>query len=214
MKQFYIYAYIRDKDSATAKAGTPYYIGKGTGNRRFEKHYSKPSNKKFILIMENNLSEIGAFALERRYILWWGRKDLGTGILNNRTDGGEGVSGLIHTKEMHQKQAKSMKNKNKGKIYGPQSDDVKLKRSRSMIGKNKGRVLGPQSDETKLKKSESCKGKNKGRILGPISPELSKKFSEMRTGKLQQITSCPHCNKQGGLQAMHRWHFDNCKEKR
>jgi hypothetical protein len=26
---FYIYAYIRSKDSITAEAGTPYYIGKG-----------------------------------------------------------------------------------------------------------------------------------------------------------------------------------------
>ena len=28
--RFYVYAYLRDKDSATAKIRTPYYIGKGT----------------------------------------------------------------------------------------------------------------------------------------------------------------------------------------
>jgi hypothetical protein len=32
------YAYIRSQDSITAKAGTPYYIGKGCGMRAFKKH--------------------------------------------------------------------------------------------------------------------------------------------------------------------------------
>ena len=74
---FYIYAYIRSKNSATAPAGTPYYIGKGSGNRMFEKHkfVLTPKDKFYIVILENNLTEVGAFALERRLIAWWGRKD-------------------------------------------------------------------------------------------------------------------------------------------
>ena len=90
--RFYIYAYIRSKDSKTAKAGTPYYIGKGQGGRAWNYHRNtnQPTHE-YIVILESNLSEIGAFALERKLIQLWGRvsnvKYL-QGILHNILSGG------------------------------------------------------------------------------------------------------------------------------
>lgn len=100
---YYVYAYIRSKDSKTAKAGTPYYIGKGKGPRAWNQHRSKGGygpwtpEHRYIILLETKLTDVGACAIERQLIRWWGRKNLNTGILVNLTDGGDGTSGAIKT---------------------------------------------------------------------------------------------------------------------
>lgn len=101
---YYVYAYIRSKDSVTAKAGTPYYIGKGRGNRAWAKHDSRaktPNDYSLIVICETGLTEVGAYAIERRLIEFWGRKGIEpNGVLMNLAKGGEGgLGGQSHWPE-------------------------------------------------------------------------------------------------------------------
>ena len=96
MNIYYVYQYIREDQ-------TPYYIGKGKANRINEKHsMALPIKERRVMIAEN-LPEQDAFDLEIELIAKHGRQDIGTGILRNQTNGGDGASGNIHSEESKQK---------------------------------------------------------------------------------------------------------------
>ena len=136
---YYCYCYLRDDF-------TPYYFGKGSKKRAWTKYAGEvypPKDKTKIIIVEANLTEIGALAIERRMIRWYGRKDNGTGILRNKTDGGDGAIGSKKPKSQEHKQkiSKSLLGKKyqvgrfsvmKGKNH---TEESKSKMSQSRLGK-------------------------------------------------------------------------------
>jgi len=189
--RFYVYAYLRSKDSSTAKAGTPYYIGKGQGRRFLERHgkLPVPKDKKYIIFLEQKLSGVGALALERRYISWYGRVDNNSGILRNLTDGGEGTSGKTYEYE----ERAGIKNPFYGKSHSKETV------SRISLSK-RGTVVTKEQIE-KIRKANTGKKRTKEQ-----NEARSILFKEICNIKLE----CPHCGKIGGATAMKRHHFNNC----
>ena len=110
---YYTYAYLRED-------GTPYYIGKGKGQRINQPH-GKPCSRPLLdrrIKLKTNLTEEDAFKHEEYMIAIFGRIDIGTGILYNKSDGGEGKSGLVHSQETRKKMSKSGKGKKKPPGHG------------------------------------------------------------------------------------------------
>lgn len=85
---YYTYAYLREDK-------TPYYIGKGSGDRAYQSHKRNngqnlvPKNKNKILILKNFELEEEAYKHEQYLIALYGRKCDG-GILVNMVHGGKG----------------------------------------------------------------------------------------------------------------------------
>ena len=155
---YYTYAYLREDK-------TPYYIGKGTGNRIYSTNriIKPPKDKSRIIYLKQNLTETEAFRHEIYMISVFGRKDLGTGILYNMTNGGDGSSGWVPSEEYRKKMSEAKK----GKTH---SEDSKKKMSVAQ----KGKTL---SEEHRRKMSEANKDKT-------LSEEHRRKISEAHKAKI------------------------------
>ena len=111
--KFYVYVY---RDPRPSKNSQPVYIGKGTGDRDLS-HWSRGSHNKPLQDFLSHLrgrgmtasvervfetdNEQEAFAKEMQLIELYGRRDLKTGALFNRTAGGEGPSGFVRTESQN-----------------------------------------------------------------------------------------------------------------
>ena len=170
---FYVYAYLREN-------GSPYYIGKGSGDRAWKKdkrEINKPKNKNLIIIVETNLTEIGAFAIERKLISWYGRKDINTGVLRNKTDGGEGLSGWIASLDTRKKMSESRSGE-KNHFFGKkQTLESNAKRSNSLLG-DKNPLFGV-TGSAHPKFGKKYEGKNEG----DKNPFFGKKHSSESIAK-------------------------------
>ena len=159
----YVYAYLRPD-------GSPYYIGKGKKYRAFDNKghsIAVPKDKSRIVFLETNLSDIGALALERRYIKWYGRKDNNTGILRNMTDGGDGATGQISKmkgkmRELSPEARKKISESAKNRFFSVET-------RRKLSEASKRRIYKPFSVEHKRKLSEAKRN---------ITPETRRKLSE------------------------------------
>jgi hypothetical protein len=142
-RRFYVYAFLRSKDSSTGPKYSPYYIGKGSGRRAFRgtaRSFPAPKDQSYIVFLQEGLTEEEAFNLEKYCIALYGRVDLNTGILRNLTDGGEGASGARRSQETRRKLSEA----NQGKFAGE---------ANPFWGKK-------HSEETKRRLSEAKKGAN------------------------------------------------------
>ena len=169
-KDFYVYAYIRDN-------GTPYYIGKGCGKRAWAKSDRTIFPKKDfsnIVIIESNLTDVGALAIERRLIQWHGRIDNGTGILHNKTDGGDGNAGWVMPEETKTKISKAKKG------CGWKDDKERVaQHAERMAGEGHWNYGNTTSKEVSKKISEGVKRRN---TIRPI-PVKDYVLLDTHTGK-------------------------------
>jgi len=181
MNIYYVYQYLRENV-------TPYYIGKGSKNRAYStcRTIPRPKDRSKIQIIAHKLSESEALLLETKLIAFFGRIDLGTGILHNKTDGGEGAPKVINKKawnkgkfqseEHNLKISKALKNYQRTEKHQENINKSLRGRKPTFTGKT-------HSAETKEKLRQINLGKTRGPTTEDVKEKIRKSLAETRAKK-------------------------------
>lgn len=188
----YVYYYLRNKDTATAKAGTPYYVGEGKLGRAYSKDHlvSVPTDPSCIIKIANGLTKKQAQKMEILHIAMWVRKDLGTGILHNRTNGGDGVTG--HSPETRKKMSDAkkgrrftMSEKHKAAISRSRMGHVVTEETREKIRiKRALQTIALHSEDAKRKIGKKNSGTGNGMFGKKLSDETKQRISTAIKGRV------------------------------
>ena len=191
---FYVYLYLRDD-------GTAYYVGKGKGKRAWNRSgraVKPPVNENKIQIVQHQLTEQQAFDLEIELVSKYGRLDEGTGILRNGTDGGEGTSGHIPTKERRLEQSRTMRKLVEDGKFNYPSDSLKGKtQPKEQVEKRIKAHIGS-------KRPKETGDKIRKKAIGRVQTQ------EIIDKRILYVT-CENCGKEVDKGNYTRWHGDKCK---
>lgn len=157
---FYVYLHRRASD------GSVFYVGKGSRKRAWERS-SRNAHWRNIVAKHGLVVELAATGLQEWYALELESEmifRLGRQTLCNLTDGGDGISGHVHSDETRAR----LRELNTGKTLAP---EARRKISEALAGR-------PRDEATRLKIGETQKGTRK-------SPEHRAKLSAANAGKTQ-----------------------------
>lgn len=183
--------------------------------------------------VEENVSDSEAQDFEKLIIAEARAKGI---ELTNMTDGGDGSAGYKHRPESLAKIGAAQRGV-------PKPDSQKVKLSAYLLqnpihlrdgvtaqsGENhwaygKTGALNPNFGRKDTPEQIAVKRQRlTGKKTGPCTDERRAAIKAATTGVKKSTTinmrkprskvECPHCGKVGGANTMHRWHFDNCKDK-
>lgn len=159
--------------------GEIFYVGIGTinrptysnqRNRHWKNIVAKNNGNFFVDVLCKDQLRYSVYQMEKALIKFFGRKDNGTGILVNQTDGGDGTVGFSPWNKgipVSDAAKENLRIKNTGQ---KRNDEFRRKRREYQLGR-------PRSEETKAKLSIAFKGRF-------VSEETRLKQSIAGTGRI------------------------------
>lgn len=193
--------------------GNIFYVGISlSDDPKYKRAYNKTYRNKVwkriiskteyeVIIIADNLTTDEAKVMEKEKIAEYGRINLGSGLLCNMTQGGDGICGYKFSDEHRRRQSERMMGE-KNPWFGKCGEDCNSfgrkhtdESKRKMSEANKGRV---HSEESKKRMSEKMKGRKcseevragrRERMIGDKNPMFGKAISEEHREKLRIASS-------------------------